>query len=214
MAKLKKPKSKPPKEPDVKRITVDERFGDWSIRLLIATLAGKARTSDKKIEFQNINNWNPEKCIYATRKNFIAYLGLGSDKSLMACAVKEVIGEVEQKPTANLLWLGLKEGQVFILGKFRVQGERFEPEYLTVSTPPNTSGKRLLGIVDCCDGDKTLKYVKQIIQVRANDGIDIDGVAFICATHPHFDNISGIKALLTDPATCPHEFWDSGFGHN
>jgi len=133
MAKLKKPKSKLPKEPDIKRITVDERFGDWSIRLLIATLAGEAGTSDKKIEFQNINCWNPEKCIYATRKNFISNLGLGSDKSLMACAVKEVIGEVKQKPTTNLLWLGLEEGQVFIVGKFCIKGDRTEPEYLTIS---------------------------------------------------------------------------------
>ena len=83
-----------------------------------------------------------------------------------------------------------------------------------IELPPNTSGKRLLGIVDCCDGGKTLKYAKQIKQVRANDGINIDGVAFICATHPHFDHISGIKKLLEDPATRPQEFWDSGFRHN
>lgn len=83
-----------------------------------------------------------------------------------------------------------------------------------IELPPNTSGKRLLGIVDCCDGDKTLKYVKQIKQVRANDGINIDGVAFICATHPHFDHISGINKLLKDPVTRPQEFWDSGFRHN
>src|SRR4030042_1762423 len=156
MAKLKKPKSKPPKEPDVKRITVDERFGDWSIRLLIATLAGKARTSDKKIEFQNINNWNPEKCIYATRKNFISYLGLGSDKSLMACAVKEVIGEVEQKPTANLLWLGLKGGQGFFLGKFTEQRDRFEPEYLTVSSTPTIEFLRIDRIERFKDNSKSL----------------------------------------------------------
>lgn len=83
-----------------------------------------------------------------------------------------------------------------------------------IELPPNTSGKRLLGIVDCCDSDKTLKYVKQIKQVRANNGINIDGVAFICATHPHFDHISGIEALLKDPATRPQEFWDSGFKHS
>jgi beta-lactamase superfamily II metal-dependent hydrolase len=83
-----------------------------------------------------------------------------------------------------------------------------------IELPPNTSGERLLGIVDCCDGEKTLKYVKQIKQVRANEGINIDGVEFICATHPHFDHISGINKLLKDPVTRPQEFWDSGFRHN
>ena len=62
-----------------------------------------------------------------------------------------------------------------------------------IELPPNTNGKRLLGIVDCCDGDKTLEYVKQIKLVRANEGITIDGVEFICATHPHYDHIRGIS---------------------
>jgi hypothetical protein len=168
MEKLKKPKSKLPKEMDVKRITVDERFGDWSIRLLIATLAGEAGTSDKKIEFQNINNWNPEKCIYATKKNFMSNLGLGNDKSLMACAVKEVIGEVEQKPTANLLWLGLKEGQVFILGKFRVQGDRFEPEYLTISSTPTIEFLRIDRIERFKDNSKSL-YSRALCDKEKSD---------------------------------------------
>ena len=83
-----------------------------------------------------------------------------------------------------------------------------------IELPPNTSNERLLGIVDCCDGDKTIKYIKKLKDVRADDGINIDGVAFICATHPHYDHISGIKALLTDSETRPAEFWDSGFRHN
>lgn len=83
-----------------------------------------------------------------------------------------------------------------------------------IELTPNTSGERLLGIVDCRDGDKTRNYVKQLKQIRADDGINIDGVAFICATHPHFDHISGINTLLKDPETRPKEFWDSGFRHN
>ncbi len=136
MAKSKEPKRKPPREPNIKRITVDERFSDWSIRLLVATLAGEARTSDKKIKFQNINCWNPEECVYVTRENFMSCLGLSGNKSLTACAVNEVIGEVEQRPTANLLWRSFEEGQVFIMGKFRVEGDRFEPKHLTVSSSP------------------------------------------------------------------------------
>lgn len=83
-----------------------------------------------------------------------------------------------------------------------------------IELPPNTSGERLLGIVDCCNSGKTINYVKQLKQVRSDDGIDIVDVAFICATHPHYDHISGIKALLDNKETCPREFWDSGFRHN
>lgn len=156
MAKSKKPKSKPPRGPNIKRITVDERFSDWSIRLLIATLAGEAVTSDKKIEFQNINCWNPEKCFYVTRKNFKSHLGLGNNKRLMDCAVKEVIGKVEQKPTANLLWLGLEEGQVFIVGTFCVKGDRFDPEYLTISSTPAIDFLRVDRIERFKDNSKNL----------------------------------------------------------
>ena len=168
MAKSKKPKSKLPKEPDVKRITVDERFGDWSIRLLIATLAGKARTSGKINRLQNINCWTPEKCVYVNRENFISNLGLGSDKRLMACAVNEVIGEVEQKPTANLLWLGLEEGQVFIVGKFRVKGNRFEPEHLTVSSTPTIEFLRIDRIKRFKDNSKNL-YSKALCGKEKSD---------------------------------------------
>jgi len=156
MEKLKKPKSKLPKEPDVKRITVDERFGDWSIRLLIATLAGKARKSGKINRLQNINCWTSEKCVYVNRDDFISNLGLGSDKRLMACAVKEVIGEVKQTPTINLLWLGLEEGQVFIVGKFRVKGKRFDPEYLTISNTPTIEFLRIDRIERFKDNSKSL----------------------------------------------------------
>jgi len=83
-----------------------------------------------------------------------------------------------------------------------------------IELPPNTRSERLLGIVDCCDGDKTRNYVGKLKQVRSDEGINIDGVGFICATHPHFDHISGIETLLKDPETRPAEFWDSGFRHN
>jgi hypothetical protein len=156
MAKSKKPKSKPPRGPNIKRITVDERFSDWSIRFLIATLAAETVTPDKKIEFQNINCWNPEKCFYVTRENFQSRLGIGGNKKLLDCAVKEVIGEVKQKPTANLLWLGLEEGQVFIVGNFQVQGDRFEPEYLAVSSTPAIDFLRVDRIERFKDNSKNL----------------------------------------------------------
>jgi len=168
MAKSQKRKGKPPKKPDVKRITVDERFSDWSIRLLIASLAGQAVRSDKKIEFQDTNCWNPEKSIYVNRKNFKSHLQLGGDKRMMYCAVKEVIGEVEQKPTANLLWLSLEEGQVFIVGNFRLKGERFEPEYLAISSTPTKDFLRIDRIERFKDNTKNL-YSRAIYGKEKSD---------------------------------------------
>jgi len=143
MAKSKKPKRKPKKGPEVRRITVDERFSDWSIRILIANLVSERITTDKKIEFQNIGSWSSEKSVYITRKNFKSHLGLGSNKRLMNRAVKEVIGEVEQKPTEDLLWLGFEEGQVFVVGTFRVKGDRHKPECLTISNTPSIDFLRI-----------------------------------------------------------------------
>ena len=156
MAKSKKTKSKLPKELDVKRITVDERFGDWSIRLLIATLASRARKSGKISRLQNIDCWTTEKCVYVNKENFISNLGLGSDISSMARAANEIIGKVEQTPTINLLWLGLEEGQVFIVGNFRVKGKRFDPEYLTISSTPTIEFLRIDRIERFKDNSKSL----------------------------------------------------------
>jgi len=80
---------------------------------------------------------------------------------------------------------------------------------IVIELPRDGGGERRLGIVDCCDATKTLDYVKKLKQAR-----DFKRVAFICATHPHKDHISGIKRLLDDDLTRPEEFWDSGFRHN
>jgi beta-lactamase superfamily II metal-dependent hydrolase len=78
-----------------------------------------------------------------------------------------------------------------------------------IELPPDRGGKRFLGIVDCCNAGKTIKYVRKLQAIRQHHG-----VAFICATHPHHDHISGIEELLKCEDTRPHEFWDSGFRHN
>ena len=169
MEKLKKTKSKLPKELDVKRITVDERFGDWSIRLLIASLTSRTRKSGKINKLQNINCWTTEKCEYVNRDNFISYLGLGSDTRSTALAVNEIIGKVEQTPTINMLWLGLEEGQVFIVGKFRVKGDRFNPEYLTISDTPATEFLRIDRIERFKDNSKSL-YSRALCGKEKSDG--------------------------------------------
>jgi beta-lactamase superfamily II metal-dependent hydrolase len=79
---------------------------------------------------------------------------------------------------------------------------------ILLELPTTADGENLLGIVDCYKGAKMLDYIKALQLVRS-----FDGVAFICATHPHLDHVAGIRTLLEDPLTRPREFWDSGFRH-
>jgi len=169
MEKLKKTKSKPTKELDIKRITVDERFGDWSIRLLIATLTSRARKSGKINKPQNIDCWNAEICEYVNKDNFISYLGLGSNNLLIGYAIKEVIGVVKQTPTEDLLWRGLEEGQVFIVGNFHVKGKRYDPEYLTISSTPTIEFLRIDRIERFKDNSKNL-YSRALCGKEKSDG--------------------------------------------
>jgi beta-lactamase superfamily II metal-dependent hydrolase len=75
---------------------------------------------------------------------------------------------------------------------------------------PEENGERRLGVVDCYDGKKTRKYIKRIAEVRDNVNTRL---AFVCATHPHYDHIAGVRSLLRDKDLTPYEFWDSGFRH-
>ena len=84
---------------------------------------------------------------------------------------------------------------------------------IIVELPRDKDGRKLLGIVDCCSQTKTLKYIDRLRKERANNGIVFDGVAFVCATHPHYDHIRGIEKILRTDSTKPDEFWDSGFRH-
>lgn len=147
MARSKEKKARRQKKPEIKRITVDERLGDSSIRLLVASLASKARVVGKEINVEDTRHWLAEQAVYAKRGNekpsstarqkhdLLSVLGLGGDEKSMAQAMREVIGKVRRKATADLLWLALEETQVFITGNFSVEGDRFSPKRLTVSKP-------------------------------------------------------------------------------
>lgn len=79
---------------------------------------------------------------------------------------------------------------------------------IVLELPTTSSGKNLIAVVDSNDGEKSFEYIKKIGQKRP-----FDGVAFICATHPHLDHIRGLRKLIRDPLTQPGMFWDSGFRH-
>ena len=80
---------------------------------------------------------------------------------------------------------------------------------IIVEFPKPRVGGRPWGIIDFYNADKAKKYLEKLDKIRPRGEI-----AFVCATHPHMDHISGIRRLLEDPAYRPVEFWDSGFRHN
>jgi len=81
---------------------------------------------------------------------------------------------------------------------------------ILIEFPADNEGNRRYGLVDCRKGEKTLAYLDKLMP---NGAADRARLAFICATHPHSDHISGILAVMNSKYY-PHEFWDSGFRHN
>lgn len=81
---------------------------------------------------------------------------------------------------------------------------------IVIQFPKDDNGNRKYGLVDCKNGTKTLDYLGELMR---NDNEQPTRLAFICATHPHYDHISGISKVMNSQY-CPHEFWDSGFRHN
>jgi len=77
-----------------------------------------------------------------------------------------------------------------------------------VELPEHANGVRAIGVVDCYNWDKVQPYLSKLRQTRPFSRIE-----FVCATHPHYDHVSGIESLLRGDPT-PEGFWDSGFRHN
>ncbi|MEZ4502315.1 MAG: hypothetical protein R3C39_06800 [Dehalococcoidia bacterium] len=67
---------------------------------------------------------------------------------------------------------------------------------------PKVGGQRVWGIVDCFKASKMEPLM---------DALGVDALRFVCATHPHFDHIAGIRSVITNAARPVEEFWDSGF---
>lgn len=73
---------------------------------------------------------------------------------------------------------------------------------------PDPAGKKVIGVIDCCDANQA--WTKMCEKKKP------DLIHFVVASHPHFDHIKGLKALLEK---CKSEnvevrmFWDSGYPH-
>lgn len=79
---------------------------------------------------------------------------------------------------------------------------------IIIGLPSKNGEARTYGLVDCYKGSKVKQYLNELYKDKQKQRL-----AFICATHPHWDHISGISSFITDVDYCPHEFWDSGFRH-
>jgi len=79
---------------------------------------------------------------------------------------------------------------------------------MLVEFPTSDGRPRELAVVDCYKWTKMQAYLKELCKKRP-----IGRMAFVCATHPHYDHVAGIKAILDDQRWRPEKFWDSGFRH-
>lgn len=57
-------------------------------------------------------------------------------------------------------------------------------------------------VVDCFDAPKTIALLQELGATR---------LRFVCASHPHFDHIRGLRDVVRAFAGQVGEFWDSGF---
>lgn len=79
---------------------------------------------------------------------------------------------------------------------------------ILIGFPHDIDKERTYGLVDCYQGSKVKKYLNKLYEGKQKQRLE-----FICATHPHYDHISGIRSFIEDDAYCPWKFWDSGFRH-
>jgi beta-lactamase superfamily II metal-dependent hydrolase len=67
--------------------------------------------------------------------------------------------------------------------------------------------KKIVSVIDCYNAGKTIAVLKKLKP---------DKIAFICATHPHYDHTKGLSELINwciNQQIEIEEFWDTGFRH-
>ena len=73
---------------------------------------------------------------------------------------------------------------------------------LVLRFPDDGSGRPAFAVVDAFDGDKTIALL---------GALGASELRFVCATHPHFDHIKGLRAVLRAFDGHVGAFWDAGF---
>lgn len=120
------------------RITVDEILDQSVARLLIAELAeGATDLSEDRRE-----NWRDEKTYWIRRENCLRILGV-TRRLLVTRAVQAVTDGPGDVPPNVRFWRGLREGYVFLLGRFEIEGPRHAPKCILVSGAPKEEFLRI-----------------------------------------------------------------------
>jgi beta-lactamase superfamily II metal-dependent hydrolase len=73
---------------------------------------------------------------------------------------------------------------------------------------PEEGGRTTLGVIDSFKGDKSVALIQAL---KPPAPAPTPRIRFVCATHPHFDHIAGLRKVLTTFDAQVDEFWDSGF---
>lgn len=76
---------------------------------------------------------------------------------------------------------------------------------IVVRFPRQNGQPPTFAVVDSYDGAKSVELIDALAKPDAAQ------VRFVCATHPHWDHISGLRRVLNHFAGRVEEFWDSGF---
>lgn len=74
---------------------------------------------------------------------------------------------------------------------------------IVLQFPEGPGGTRPIGVVDAFDGDKVVRFTRDVLGATA--------LRFVVATHPHWDHIKGIPELFDAYPGAVAELWDSGF---
>ncbi len=134
----------------VLRITVDERLDEELLRVLVARLA----TGTGSFAVDDIDAWGEERSEYVTAGNWPGAFRVPAGARNIRAAVKQMVGDIDDSklvgktkvevPLKRAFWNALQEGQVFLVGAFRVEKKRRGEPYLVKVAP----GRRALLRID------------------------------------------------------------------
>jgi len=113
-------------EPMVQRITIDERMDEVSFRLMVADLEEGIKT----FLIPDIEPWEEEKIDLANREKIQRLFGM-VDPARRQHVIHQVTLESPgvNESDLDLFWDNLAEGQVYLVGQFRVESVGNEPKH-------------------------------------------------------------------------------------
>lgn len=147
------------------RITVDEVLDESSIRVLVAPLADGVRD----VSVDDVEDWQEEVPGVVTPEDCLSVMG-ARGKELVSAALRAVGGAKASRRVARQEFFGgLREGQVFLVGRFTVAKRGGEPQTITVVG----GGPRQMLRIDRLEGVKNSGkklYAEALVGKEVRDG--------------------------------------------